>query len=366
MLPGELEKGNHLALIGLVFPLVGIWLLVRAGRFTLQRRRFGDAVVQLETLPGVVGGQLAGTLLIPAGLPSDAQMHLRLLCMRRWRTSGSDSSPGESIEWQDEAPPARVLSAGGAAGVPFSFTIPAGLRPTDPESGGTGIFWRLSASARLPGVDFESDFEVPVFPAPGGPAAGGAEAAQRAGSAPDGVPGVSRDVAGVALPDGVSVAPGPGGGTEFTFHRWRNGRAALGIAAFAALWTGFTALLIHLGAPLVFPLVFGAFDILLLWFLLHMWAGETRVTVDDSGVLIHPRFPLSGSSTALPPGRITDVRLRIGMQSGASVYYNLELVQARGRGVTLPAFLRNRRDAERVAVMMKQTIAPTHNERTHA
>jgi hypothetical protein len=54
------------------------------------------------------------------------------------------------------------------------------------------------------------------------------------------------------------------------------------------------------------------------------------------------------------------------MQSGASVYYNLELVQARGRPVTLPTFLRNKRDAERVAVMMKQTIALTHNERTHA
>jgi hypothetical protein len=70
------------------------------------------------------------------------------------------------------------------------------------------------------------------------------------------------------------------------------------------------------------------------------------------------------SSTVLPPGRVSDVRLSIGMQSGNAVLYNLDLTGGTGKTVTIPAFLRNKRDAERVAVMIKQTLASTHNLRT--
>jgi hypothetical protein len=52
------------------------------------------------------------------------------------------------------------------------------------------------------------------------------------------------------------------------------------------------------------------------------------------------------------------------MQSGNAVFYNLDLTDPAGKTVTVPAFLRNKRDAERVAVMMKQTLESTHNLRT--
>jgi hypothetical protein len=139
---------------------------------------------------------------------------------------------------------------------------------------------------------------------------------------------------------------------------------ALGLAAFTVLWTAFIVLMIALGAPLLFPIVFGLVDLLLVWFIVHMWAGETRVTIDPTGITIHPRFPVLASSTVLPPGRVSDVRLSIGMQSGNAVFYNLDLTRETGTTVTIPAFLRNKRDAERVAVMMKQRLASTHNIRT--
>ena len=70
------------------------------------------------------------------------------------------------------------------------------------------------------------------------------------------------------------------------------------------------------------------------------------------------------SSTLLPPGSVSDVRLSIGMQSGSAVFYNLDLARGTGKTVTIAAFLRNKRDAERVAVLMKHTLASTHNIRT--
>ena len=356
--PQALEENNLAALIGLIFPLVGVWLIYRAVRFTAQRRRFGEAIVQLDTLPGVIGARLAGTLIIPSGFPSDARMLLRLTCVNRWRTRGRSSSSGESIVWQEEAPPAPVYSAGGAVTVPFAFTIPADATPSDTRGEGTGILWRLSAAARIPGVDFEADFDMPVFGPEHGVLPG-----PHAAPAPGPETGASADVPG-SLPEGFTTRPRADGGEEFVLHRWRNGRAALGLASFTALWTAVIVLMIALGAPLFFPVIFGLFDVLLVWFILHMWAGETRVTIDPTGVTIHPRFPVLASSTLLPPGSVSDVRLSMGMQSGSAVFYNLDLARGTGKTVTIPAFLRNKRDAERVAVLMKHTLASTHNIRT--
>lgn len=356
--PQALEEGNLAALIGLIFPLIGVWLFYRAVRLTVQRRRFGEAIVHLDTIPGAIGARLAGTLTIPSGFPPDGRMLLRLTCVNRWRTSGRSSSSGESIVWQEEAPPASVYSGGGAVTVPFAFTIPADATPSDTSGEGTGILWRLSAAAGLPGVDFEADFDVPVFGSghgvlPDPPAEAASLPATSAGADDPG-----------ALPEGVTARPGAEGGTEFVIRRWRNGRAALGLAAFTALWTAFIVLMIALGAPLFFAIVFGLFDLLLVWFIVHMWAGETRVTIDPTGITIHPRFPVLASSTVLPPGRVSDVRLSIGMQSGNAVFYNLDLAGGTGKAVTIPAFVRNKRDAERVAVLMKHTLVSTHNIRT--
>ena len=359
-LPQAVEEGNLPALVALIFPLVGLWLIYRAVRLTVQRRRFGESTVQLDTLPGVIGGRLAGTLAIPSGFPPGAALMLRLTCVNRWRTRGRNNSSGESIVWQEEAPPASVYSAGGAVTVPFAFAIPADAKPSDTSGEGTGILWRLSAAAQIPGVDFESDFEVPVFAGEPGVQWHAATEGAAAG-VPATAPGA--DTRG-PLPEGLTVRPGPGGGTEFVLRRWRNGRVAAGIAAFTALWTGVIVLMVALGAPVFFPVVFGFFDLLLIWFIVHMWAGETRVTIDPTGLTIHPRFPVLASTTVLPPGRLSDVRLSIGMQSGNAVFYNLDLTDPAGKTVTVPAFLRNKRDAERVAVMMKQTLESTHNLRT--
>jgi hypothetical protein len=359
-IPQMLEEGNLPALIALIFPLAGLFLIYRAVRLTVQRWRFGQSIVHLDTHPGVIGGRLSGTLAIPSGFPPDAKMTLRLTCVHRQRTGGRGNSTSESIVWQEEAPPASVYGAGGAATIPFSFAIPADAKPSDTSGEGTGILWRLSTSAQIPGVDYEADFDVPVFA--GAP---GAQAYALAAGPPGdvGVPSGSAATPG-PLPEGLTVRPGPDGGTEFVLHRWRNVRVALGIASFTVLWTAVVVLMIVLGAPVFFPLVFGFFDVLLIWMIIHLWAGEMRVTIDPTGLTIHPRLPLLSSATTLPPGRVTDVRLSIGMQSGNAVFYNLELAGPGGTTVAVPAFLRNKRDAERVAVLMKQLLASTHNLRT--
>ena len=166
------------------------------------------------------------------------------------------------------------------------------------------------------------------------------------------------------LPAALTLRPGPDGGTEFVLPRWRNGRVVLVLAAFVTLWSAFIGVMVALGVPFIFPLVFGLFDLLLLRFIVHLWAGEVRVTIDQTGVTVHPRLPVLSSTTLLPPGRISDVRVSIAMQSGNALLYNLNLTCPTGATVSVPAFLRNKRDAERVAVLMKQALESTHNHGT--
>ena len=50
-----LEQGNRLALIGLLFPVVGAGLLVAAVRATWRERKFGVSVLELFVAPGDLG-----------------------------------------------------------------------------------------------------------------------------------------------------------------------------------------------------------------------------------------------------------------------------------------------------------------------
>ena len=56
------SNDNYIALVALLFPLVGIGLLIWALRRTFEWRRFGPAPVTLDPFPGSIGGHVGGTV----------------------------------------------------------------------------------------------------------------------------------------------------------------------------------------------------------------------------------------------------------------------------------------------------------------
>jgi hypothetical protein len=166
-LPEEvLEKGNNLALLGLVFPLVGVGLLIAAARTMLRRRKYGTSVLEMTRVPGVVGGRLEGRIQTGLRHGTAAAVRLSLTCVNRIRRgTGSNRSTQERILWQEEsgAAPGSLGAGPSGATIPISFVIPFDCRATDHTQHGDTIHWLLGARADLPGVDFDARFEVPIF-----------------------------------------------------------------------------------------------------------------------------------------------------------------------------------------------------------
>jgi hypothetical protein len=133
ILGGEelLAKGNLvLLLLVLLFPLVGILLIVKTVQSWRAWLRFGDAVFRLTEIPGAIGGTLCGTIWSPCRLRPSADVKLNLACTQTVR-SGKNSST--NTLWQED----RTVRCDGipvtpeGVVIPVVFQIPPECQPTD-------------------------------------------------------------------------------------------------------------------------------------------------------------------------------------------------------------------------------------------
>ena len=162
-LVGELQDGNYIALIGLLFPLVGIGLLVWAIRRTLEWRRFGPSPVLLDPFPGSIGGHVGGTIELNLPFDPDTEFRLTLTNISSYMSgSGDDRSRREKALWQD-AIIAHAERGGRGTRLTFRFEVPDELQASDAEQDDSYIIWRLNLAADLPGTDLDRDFELPVY-----------------------------------------------------------------------------------------------------------------------------------------------------------------------------------------------------------
>jgi hypothetical protein len=192
----------------LLFPAIGIGLVAWAIKATLGYRKFGSTYLQLATLPGAIGGRLAGRVETRmTKIPPDG-CFVTFSSFRRVKRGKNTS---EVTLWQDAFAVSRQSMGRGASGVfiPIEFRIPADCEPSTIETARSPVIWRLTAFADLPGVDFETSFEVPVFntrdtnagePLP--PRRSTPSSARRSPSSP---PGPSEPV----QPAGSSTSPPP-------------------------------------------------------------------------------------------------------------------------------------------------------------
>ena len=158
------ENQNYLALVALLFPLVGIGLLTWAVRRTLEWRRFGPAPVTLDPFPGSIGGHVGGTIDLNLPYDGNAKFQVTLTNLYSYVSgSGKNRSRKEEAKWQDELV-AHAEPGGKGTRLTFRFDLPDGLHESDAAQKGDSYYtWRLNLRAELAGTDVDRDYEIPVY-----------------------------------------------------------------------------------------------------------------------------------------------------------------------------------------------------------
>ena len=345
------EEAGPVAYIALLFPLVGLGLLYWAVRMTIHWRTFGKTWFEMTTVPGALGRTLEGKIWTRFARPPDQGVILKLTCFNRYVTgTGKNRSTHEKILWREEqtVPFGAVLSTPGASAIPVRIPLPADAPETNTENSSDSIHWVLAAEASVPGVDYSDEFEVPVFRTPQSP---GPDDTTSEPAAVATTPVSLREIEKA----GIRVGPSPAGGTEFYFSAARNPGAAAVTTVFFSIWSAIVWFLFHSDAPVIFPVIFGLFEVLLFVAVLQLWFGTATVTV-GSGALTSRRRTLGiGFSREIPFEEIAGLRMKIGMQSGGrhgTPHYDIQLVLKSGKEHTLAGGISRKRRAEWIVERM--------------
>jgi hypothetical protein len=234
--------------------------------------------------------------------------------------------------------------------IPVAFRLPADAQACDDTNSSNRVLWRLQLVARVPGVDYEAQFEVPVFRTPGSDQPLSPEEEQ-----------ITQDpLAGAAYEqraDSRIVVTSNRRGTEVLFPAARNPGAAISLTFFLLIWLGCIGLQLHFGAPLIFPIVTGLIGVLILMGVLDLWLAVSRVTVDAGILTWATGYLFPGRERTLHGSEIAAVVAVIGMQAGTTVYYDVAVVRKNGKKVKVGRSVRDKREAEWLAGTIRKAIS---------
>jgi hypothetical protein len=297
--------------------------------------------LELETLPGCVGGWVAGTLRASPKLREADFVDVSLRCVKRTTTgSGKDRKTREDTIWEDEQSltASRVPTGrDGRCEVPLAFRIPADCMPMAEYN---GILWRAQVRAPLPGADYFASFDVPVYAAahPPGLVPKAEQAAARL-RAPRAI------VAALDDPQ-IYISANAAGRKRFVFPASRNRRAAALLSFFGLTFAGAGVAASWFGAPILFAVVF------LLIGLPMCYAGflyafrHVELLVDRHGIERQWRWMGLAGGRTIASHDVVEVRKKVTSEVNGTPYHTIMAVVG-GKDVSLISNLRTR-DADHV------------------
>lgn len=345
-IPQELAKHNNLILMVLLFPLAGIVMLGQAARAAARWRVVRGSAFEMDSVPGQVGGALAGKIILPAELRPTGEFTLGLRCVNRVTSNnGNSTSTWEHVLWNDE----HAASSDGAT-VPVAFYIAPDTPASDYSNSNNEIIWRLGASGPTSAGKFDAQFEVPVFKV--------AETAEQQRLAEAVRTSEHRQVESYVHPEAsrIAVRQTPGGATEVYFPPLRNPGAALATAAFTGLWTSCLWLIRIMHVPWFLVAGWGFFDVILVLILLSL-LGATRVRVGDGEVtIVKSLVGLVYSRRRIAAGEVTEVKSVSGMTVNSIVYNQLRISYGGNRSFDFADGIRDKREADWLADQISQRL----------
>lgn len=349
-----LDRGNvpkGVFLLVLLFPAIGVMLAIAAVTRLLAWRRFKAATFRIATSPARPGGVLQGYIDLPLRLSPVVPVKLRLNCIQReQQSSGGKNRTVEHTLWQDE----KFLRG------PFpelgldQTTLPVFFRlPSDqPDCGGdrpaNAISWTLEAIAALPGPDLNIGFDIPVF-----------SASVPVDPGPREDPTSRYQVPVTELRESIKskiVVRDSADGKELVFPALRNPGAVIFGTLFFLGWTTVLVFLAKSSAPILFPIVFGFFDVLIGFFWFDVTFRQSRLTANRQRLISQQRWLFFQRVKEWPVSSIRNISLKVGMSSNQQRYYDLIALLDTGRTATLACAIPSRIEADWLAAEIKTAL----------
>jgi hypothetical protein len=312
--------------IAIFFPLAGLMLVFAAIHQVMRLRRFGDSELQLASTPGLIGGQLAGIVRIAKRVESADGFRVLLSCVQ---TTGSGKHKREQNIWQDERLVTQPMydDATGATAIPVLFAIPYDGAETSRPKSERNIRWRLDVASKLPGVDYKSQFEVPVFKT------SDSRADFQLDTSLVEAYGQTSDNDHVLADAGITKELLPKG-VRLDFGMGRNFGAAMALTAFLAAWVGGIFFLWSVGS-FIMMVILALFSPFILAIVADLWFHRSTVEATPNGLIIRSGFLGFGREKFLSVEDVERVTTEDGMSSGAAVWKNIVAVPRTGKKITI-------------------------------
>lgn len=347
------REGLSVIAFASIFPLAGLGLLGWALYATARYWKYGRSQFQLQTLPGVVGGWLRGEISTKYHPGINDQLVVRLSCIRRRVTGhGKRRSVKRSTVWQEELQLPHEAIRRGSAGetlIPVAFWVPRDCQPTTLDNPRDRHLWELEVEAETEGVDFHTEFEVPVFVTEASTNEAPPEAVSAWRITDDHRAEFSRK-------SKIRINPTPGGGTEIYVPAARNKGVAATLTVVTLFWSAAVYFLITQDAPLLFPIVFGLIDLLLIYSVASMWFGTSRTIARPDGLEVTNRILGLGGTSTIRREEIDAIDLKIGMQSGDKAYYRVYVRTHERKKHDIATGIRDKQEARWVIDTLQNTL----------
>lgn len=331
IIPRETSRGNTAAWLGVLFPIVGVGLLIAALRRTLRQMRFRRSTLLLDATPVPIGGTLRGTVEVPHPLTSVSGVMIRLLALERVRR-GKTTTDTLVCHEERELSPSMVRRGANGAIIPIEIPVP----PDAPPSSDT-IFWRLNVDADVPGIDYFATFDVPV------------QHSTFTDFRPHGAPAPINP----PLQPKCFVERQTPEGRELYFRRFNAPQRAFSTLMFLLVWLGAIGFMTFVGMPSVVPILFGLIAIPIFLSTLDLFFETRTIVLGHHDVTVRRRLLMS-SEKVIPYADIESSSAVITADaSGARPYYRVDIYTKQGR-VKAAKNIRSKREAEWVASRIRK------------
>lgn len=317
------------------FGICDVFLLFAVSYMFLRWLKYGRSVLEMASVPGVIGGQFAGVVRTSAKIRVEDVFRLRLRCIHsEARGKGDSRRLHHYVIWEDEQLIAYDLLQhdGGRSAIPFLFQIPYECRQTGKLKSEDYIEWKLGITAKTPGVDYRSEFEVPIF--------------KTAQSDPDFVVDQSliekyttpedpeRDLREARVRRTISS----NGEDRFIFPMARQLGTAMVMIVMTVVFWGVPVFFFHHGfhaGTAFLSVIFSLFGILLLYLSLDMCFYRSVVDVSPRGLRV--KGGLFGGRTRrwIDLSDLNEIKLDCNMKSEQQKHYDIVAICSDGRKVIL-------------------------------